>query len=84
MLSHAVEDRWANPEGQFEMLQAANPVYRLLGVQGLEAKVMPEEGKLVNSRLGYFIRAGKHSTTRQDWRVFVDFADRQLGPSANR
>jgi hypothetical protein len=79
LLSNAVEDQWANPGGQFEMLQAADPVYRLLGVEGLEAKALPPEGKLVDSRLGYYIRAGKHSTTPEDWRVFADFADRHLG-----
>jgi hypothetical protein len=79
LLSNAVEDQWANPSGQFEMLQAADPVYRLLGVEGLEARTMPETGKLAASRLGYYIRAGKHSTTRDDWRIFTDFADRQLG-----
>jgi hypothetical protein len=78
LLPNAVEDTWANPAGQFEVLKAAEPVYRLLGAGGLEAKQMPELGKLVNSTLGYYIRAGKHSMTRADWRVFCDFADRHL------
>jgi hypothetical protein len=78
LFSNAVEDTWANPQGQFQVLQAADPVYRLLGVEGLEAKAMPEPGQVVASRLGYFIRPGKHSMTRQDWKAFLDFADRQL------
>jgi hypothetical protein len=40
---------------------------------------MPPVGELVDSRLGYYIRAGKHSMTRDDWRVFCDFADRHVG-----
>jgi hypothetical protein len=78
LFSNAVEDTWANPEGQFQVLQAADPVYRFLGVGGLEAKQMPEPGKLVNSRLGYYIRLGKHSMTKEDWQVFLDFADKHL------
>jgi len=78
LFSNAVEDTWANPEGQFQVLQAADPVYRFLGVEGLEAKKMPEVGKLVDSRLGYYIRDGKHSMTKGDWKVFLDFADRNL------
>jgi hypothetical protein len=78
LFSNATEDTWANPEGQFQVLQAADPVYRFLGVEGLEAKQMPEPGKLIDSRLGYFIRPGKHSMTRQDWKIFLDFADKQL------
>jgi hypothetical protein len=79
LYTNAVEDQWANPEGQFQMLRAADPVYRLLGAGGLEAKEMPEPGKLIDSRLGYFIRPGKHSMTREDWKVYLDFADKHLG-----
>jgi hypothetical protein len=78
LFSNAVEDTWANPDGQFEVLQAADPVYRFLGVEGLQAKRVPKPGKLVNSRLGYFIRPGKHSMTREDWQAFLEFADKQL------
>jgi hypothetical protein len=78
LFANAVEDEWANPRGQFEVLLAADPVYRFLGVEGLAVKHMPEVGKLVDSRLGYYIRAGKHSMTRDDWQVFCDFADRHL------
>jgi hypothetical protein len=79
LFSNAVEDTWANPEGQFEVLQAADPVYRLLDAGGLEARKMPKPGKLVDSPLGYYIRPGKHSMTRDDWKVFLDFADKHLG-----
>ncbi len=79
LFANAKEDAWANPDGQFDMLKAADPVYRLLGVEGLTVKQKPEPGKLVDSRLGYFFREGKHSMTREDWNAFLDFADKQLG-----
>lgn len=79
LFSAAQEDQWANPAGQFQVLQAADPVYRLLGVEGLGATQMPPLRQLVSSRLGYYIREGKHSMTADDWRVFMDFADRQYG-----
>jgi hypothetical protein len=78
LFSNAEEDTWANPAGQFDMLEAADPVYRLLGAEGLAATSMPPSRKLVNSRLGYFIRPGKHSMTTEDWGAFLDFADRQM------
>jgi dienelactone hydrolase len=78
LFSAAEEDQWANPAGQFEVLKAADPVYHLLGVEGLAAQQMPPLGKLIDSRLGYYIRTGKHSMTADDWRVFLDFADRNL------
>ena len=73
---------WANPAGQFELLKAAEPVYRLLGAGGLEDAKRPEVGQLSGGRLGYYIREGVHSMTPGDWRVFCDYADRQLGKPA--
>jgi hypothetical protein len=79
LFSNATEDQWANPAGQFEVLQAADRVYKLLNAGGLEAQAMPEPKKLVSSTLGYFIRPGKHSMTREDWDAFLEFADKHLG-----
>ena len=78
LLSNATEDQWANPRGQFEMLRAADPVYRLIAGDGLGATEMPETGKLLDSRLGYYIRPGKHAMTREDWKVWLDYADKWL------
>ena len=78
LFSNATEDLWANPAGQFEVLRAADPVYRLLGAGGLDAQTMPAPGRLVDSTLGYYIRPGKHSMTREDWKVFLDYADRHF------
>ena len=79
LYSNAQEDQWANPSGQFEMLRAADPVYRLLGVEGLAAATPPPPRQLIDSRLGYYIREGRHSMTADDWEVFMKFADRHLG-----
>jgi (4-O-methyl)-D-glucuronate---lignin esterase len=84
LLSNATEDQWANPAGQFEMLKAAAPVYELLGAEGCSAGAMPETGKLVDSRLGYWIRPGKHSMTRADWETFIRFADKHFGRAQPR
>ncbi|MGC8669140.1 MAG: acetylxylan esterase [Chthonomonadales bacterium] len=78
LFTNASEDQWANPAGQFTVLKAADPVYRFLGVEGLGSSTMPEEGHLLKSRLGYFIRPGKHSMTAVDWTAILDYADRWL------
>jgi hypothetical protein len=78
LYTNAVEDLWANPSGQFEMLKRATPVYRLYGADGLAAETMPESGRLIDSRLGYFIRPGPHSMTTADWEIFLAFADKWL------
>ncbi len=79
LFSAAQEDQWANPAGQFEVLKAATPVYHFLGFEGLEVQQMPGMRQLVSTRLGYYIREGKHSMTADDWKVFMDYADAQFG-----
>jgi dienelactone hydrolase len=77
LFSAAEGDQWANPAGQFQVLQAADPVYRFLGTEGLAVKEMPPRRQLVASPLGYYVREGKHSMTPDDWTVFMNFADSQ-------
>lgn len=36
------------------------------------------DGKLIDGTLGYFLRPGAHSLTPQDWKAFLDFADKHL------
>ena len=81
LFTAAADDLWANPTGQFEVLQAATPVYELLGVDGLKADAMPaaDAPLLGDGRLGYWIRGGKHAMTPADWKIYMDFADRRLG-----
>ncbi len=79
LLGCATEDKWANPTGQFEMLKSADKVYRLMGTDGLAETTMPQENHVIDSTLGYFIRPGKHSMTKGDWKVFLDYADKHFG-----
>jgi hypothetical protein len=78
LFTNGTLDQWADPSGQFDMLRAADPVYRLLGSKGLDAAEMPPPGKLVDSPLGYYIREGGHVSDPAYWRVFLDFADKRL------
>jgi hypothetical protein len=78
LLSNAEGDRWADPAGQFRVVKAAEPVYALLKAGRCDADAMPPDGKLIASKLGYYIRPGAHSMTSDDWMVFMDFADAQL------
>jgi dienelactone hydrolase len=77
LFSAAEGDQWANPAGQFQVLQAADPVYRFLGSEGLAANEMPRQRQLVASPLGYYVREGQHSMTSDDWTMFMNFADSQ-------
>jgi hypothetical protein len=75
-------DTWINPQGQFEVLRAAAPVFRLLGAGDFAATQLPPDGEMIDGALGYFIRPGGHSLTLPDWTAFLDFADKHLGAPA--
>ncbi len=78
LFTNAEEDQWANPPGQFDVLTAAAPAYKLYGDDRPVAEKLPETGKLSDARLGYFIRPGTHAMTPDDWKVYMQFADKWL------
>ena len=80
LIATAKEDTWSNPGGQFDMAVAADPVYRLYGVKGLDARELPGVGQLTGDRVAYHMRDGKHAMSAPDWRVFLEFAARHWGP----
>ena len=77
-VASAVEDQWADPHGEFLSCVGADPVYRLLGIEGLPAKKWPAVNQPVHGGIGYHVRAGKHDVTEFDWQQYLDFADQHL------
>jgi hypothetical protein len=80
LVCSAEDDRWADPKGEFLGAQGADPVYRLLGTDGLAATEMPRPARdsLVKSTIGYRIRPGQHDVTSDDWDAYMTFVDHHL------
>lgn len=76
-VASADTDLWSDPRGEWLALLHAEPVYRLLGSEGLGRQVMPPLDTPVHGdRMAYHIRTGGHNLTPYDWQRFMDFADR--------
>ena len=77
-IASAEEDLWADPRGEFLSGKHADPVYRLLGTDGMAADKMPGLKQPVTSTIGHHIRPGKHNVTEYDWDRYLDFADKYM------
>ena len=77
-VASAVEDRGADPRGEFLSAKQAGPVYELFNVKGLGQEEMPELNQSIGDVIGFHIRKGGHDVTEYDWESFLNFADKHL------
>jgi hypothetical protein len=75
-VASADEDLWADPKGEFLSCKYADPIYKLLGVKGLQDDHMPGlNSPIKTGMIGYHVRSGGHDLTKYDWQQYMDFAD---------
>lgn len=74
-IGSAEKDLWSDPRGEFLSAKHADPVYKMMGTEGLKAVEMPEINQPILSTIGYHIREGEHDILKYDWERYLDFAD---------
>ena len=74
LIASAATDPLSDPIGEFIGAKHASSVYNFLNVEGLGSIELPKDDKLINTRIGYYIRRGKHDITEIDWDNFILFA----------
>jgi hypothetical protein len=77
-IGSAIDDKGADPLGEFLAAKGADPVYRLLGTEGLPGQAFPALHQPVMGGIAYHVRAGNHDVQAYDWAQYLHFADRYL------
>ncbi len=76
-VASAVEDKWADPKGEFLSVKEASAVYELYGLPNIGKEEMPEVDQPVQTRYtAYHIRTGGHDVKDYDWQQYISFADK--------
>jgi hypothetical protein len=78
LLQTGSTDYWSDPKGEFLAAVAAEPVYKLLGKQGLSTDEWPPAGQAILHDIGYYMHEGGHGTLPADWDVYLKFMKMHL------
>ncbi|MAX24622.1 MAG: hypothetical protein CMJ19_08975 [Phycisphaeraceae bacterium] len=71
----AIEDHWADPEGEYLSMVHATPVYKLYGLEGLSPSLpVSIEKQVLGQNLSYHIRHGGHGLREYDWQCYMNAA----------
>ncbi|MEM7013517.1 MAG: acetylxylan esterase, partial [Verrucomicrobiota bacterium] len=71
-IASAVQDTWADPNGEFLAGKHASPVWELLGKKGVGADKQPEIDTPIGEEVRYHVRTGKHDVLPYDWTQYIE------------
>jgi hypothetical protein len=80
LIQTGTTDIWSDPYGMFLAGVAAEPVYRLLGKEGLGTTKMPAAGEAILHTVGFLLHEGGHGMVPGDWDVYFKFLEMHLKP----
>ena len=72
-------DQWSDPKGEFLAMDAAGPVYRLVGAKDLGVSELPPlDNPITGGDMAFHYHSAGHMSVAADWNAFLDFADRHF------
>jgi hypothetical protein len=77
LLGNARRDVWSDPNGAFRAAKGASGVYEALGVAGLTVDRLDHFDPAAG--IAFWMRAGGHGVTKEDWPAFLEFLDIHFG-----
>ena len=80
LIGNGRRDVWSDPNGSWRATLEADPVYKAAGTGGLDQSGMREAS--ADADLVFWMRAGGHAITGQDWDFWLDWLD-QVMPQGN-
>lgn len=84
-IASAVEDRWADPYGEYLSGLYAGPVYELYDKNTYTSEKSPDLNQSrMTEGVSYHIRNGKHDVTLYDWEQYILWADKYVATKADR
>ncbi|MEM9495436.1 MAG: alpha/beta hydrolase [Pseudomonadota bacterium] len=77
LLGNARRDVWSDPNGAFRAAMGADPVYELMGAEGLDQTRLDQWKP--DADIAFWLRAGTHGVVKEDWPAFLEFLDAHFG-----
>lgn len=74
-VASASKDLWADPKGEFLALAHADDVFQLFGNRPMSRQHPESNVPLMNGKMGYHLRAGKHDIKLFDWLRYIEYAE---------
>ena len=73
-----INDTWSDPKGEWLAAKAAEPVYELHGLKGMETADFPRPDTLILNDMGFFMHNAGHGVFQEDYQAMTDFMNKHF------
>lgn len=73
-----IDDTWSDPKGEWVAAKAAEPVYELYDLDGLEEEGFPQPNTSILHDMGFFMHNAGHGIFLEDYEAMTNFMDKHF------